>query len=252
MVEVLQSPAEATYWLISGRVLFTFLYLLGTSSFIYIVARRLQPLFHAERDFRFDRPLERLGKVLRFWLGQWKHPRYPGAGTMHILIFAGFIILVARAFSVLALGLSGQSVMPAPRGRAGHVYEIVAAYATTIVFLCMIIAAFRRLVLRPSRYEVPARYGKGHAADAIFLLGLIALLMLADSMFEATGAAALEQGRQAGALLPFLSFPWLLQLTLLTTPLPVLQHLYLGSFLVHNLTFFFLLCYRPFGIQFHV
>ena len=34
--------------------------------------------------------------------------------------------------------------------------------------------------------------------------------------------------------------------------LPALQHLYLGAFLTHDLTFFFLLCYRPFGIQFHV
>jgi Fe-S oxidoreductase len=34
--------------------------------------------------------------------------------------------------------------------------------------------------------------------------------------------------------------------------LPTLGRLYFGAYLVHELTFYFLLCYRPFGIQFHV
>ena len=34
----------------------------------------------------------------------------------------------------------------------------------------MIVAAVRRIVFKPARYAVPPRYGKGHPADAIFLL----------------------------------------------------------------------------------
>ena len=52
-----QSPAEATYWFISGRVLFSIITLLGVACFAYIVARRLTPMLRAERDIRFDRPL---------------------------------------------------------------------------------------------------------------------------------------------------------------------------------------------------
>ena len=44
MVEALQSPAQATYWLISGHVLFLTLNLLGLGCFSYIVVRRLTPL----------------------------------------------------------------------------------------------------------------------------------------------------------------------------------------------------------------
>ena len=58
----------------------------------------------------------------------------------------------------------------------GHIYGIVTDYCSTIVFLCMVVAATRRIVFRPARYEVPAKYGKGHKADAIFLLALIAIL----------------------------------------------------------------------------
>ena len=248
MVEGIQSPAQATYWLISGHTLFLVIHLLGLVCFAYIIARRLTPLFRGESDFRFDRPWLRLGRVFKFWLGQWRHPRYRAAGVMHILIFAGFILLATRAFS-LVLGFSDSLVMP---GTIGYLYDIVKDYAATIVFLCMVIAAVRRLVFKPARYAVPARYGKAHTADAIFLLALIALLMVADSLFAASKAAFQTQLGQRVDFLALFSLPWMLKHLLLSAPLPTLQHLHLGGFLAHDLTFFFLLCYRPFGIQFHV
>jgi Fe-S oxidoreductase len=248
MVEGIQSPIQATYWLMSGHTLFLVIHLLGLACFAYIIARRLTPLFRGESDFRFDRPWLRLGRVFKFWLGQWRHPRYRAAGVMHILIFAGFILLATRAFS-LVLGFSDSLVLP---GAIGYLYDIVKDYAATIVFLCMVIAAVRRLVFKPARYAVPARYGKAHTADAIFLLALIALLMAADSLFAASKAAFQTRLGQPADFLAVVSLPWMLKHVLLSASLPTLQHLHLGGFLAHDLTFFFLLCYRPFGIQFHV
>src|SRR5581483_9026292 len=100
------SIAQATFWSIPGYTLFLLLHLLGIVCFTYIAARRVQPLLRAQPDFRFDRPLARLGKVGRFWLGQWRHPRYKLAGVLHVLIFAGFLILVPRAFSLLLQGIT--------------------------------------------------------------------------------------------------------------------------------------------------
>ena|ERR1022692_4088416 len=129
------SIAQATYWSIPGHILFLILHLLGVLCFSYILAKRLTPLVRGQRDFRFDRPWARLGKVLQFWLGQWKQPRFKTAGTIHILIFAGFIILVARAFSLLIQGVSDGFVMPGFSGSAGHLYDIAKDYAATIVLL---------------------------------------------------------------------------------------------------------------------
>lgn len=234
-----------------GRVLFLFLHLLGFLCFTYIVVRRLIPLLRAEGDPRFDHPALRLKNVLKYWLGQWKHPRYKTAGILHILIFAGFILLALRAFSVLIVGVSYDFVMPGLSGKTGHLYETMTDYAATVVFLCMMVAITRRLVFKPARYEVPAKFGKPHKADAIFLLSLIALLMLADSLFEATKAAALIQSQHAesGA---YLSIPWLLQVILIRASSATLGRLCFTGYLVHELAFYFLLCYRPFGIQFHV
>ena len=252
MVEGIQSPAQVTYWLITGRTLFVILNLLGLMCFFYIVSKRMVPLFRGERDWRFDRPLVRLERVLQFWLGQWKHPRYRTAGIMHILFFAGFLILATQAFSLLILGVAGNFVLPGSSGEIGHIYDIVKDYAATVVFLCMIVAAVRRVVFKPARYAVPARYGKGHPVDAIFLLALIALLMASESLFEASKAAFQTQQGQPVEFLAALSLPWMLKNVLISTPLPTLQTLHLGAYFVDVLTFYFLLCYRPFGIQFHV
>ena len=214
-----QSVAQMTSWLAPGRTLFLIIHLLGVVGFSYIVAKRLVPLVRGERDFRFDHPVERLGRVLKFWLGQWKHPRYRFAGTVHIFIFAGFIVLAMRAFTVLIVGVSEGFVMPGLSGRAGPIYNIITDYAATIVFLCMVIAVIRRLVFKPARYAVPARYGKAHAADAIFLLALIAILMVADSLFAAARAAGQAQQGQVMEALAAFSLPWMLQKALASVSL---------------------------------
>jgi Fe-S oxidoreductase len=238
MVEAIQSPAQATFWFIQGRVLFWIVNLVGSACFAYIVAKRLAPLVRAQRDFRFDRLWTRLGRLAQFWFGQWRHPRYLTAGILHIFFFAGFLVLVVHTIGLMALGTSDHAVA------AGGWYGAVSDYAATVVFFCMVVAIVRRL-LKPARYAVPAGYGKAHTADAIFLLALIAALMAADSLFEASGAGGHER-------LAAMSLPWMLQGALAAAPARVLANLYLGAYLAHELTFFFLLCYRPFGIQFHV
>jgi len=232
----------------SARALLIAMHLAGLGCFAYIVWRRLVPLMRGERDCRFDRPWTRLSRVAQFWFGQWKHPRYPTAGMLHILIFTGFILLVVRSFSTLLVGLSSKVLTPGFSGTAGHFYDVATDYAATVVFLCMLVAMVRRLVFKPARYAVPPRYGKAHTADAIFLLALIALLMAADSLFVAAAA----QASGAHESLAFFSLPWAFQLVLDSTSRVTAANLCFGAYVLHALAFYFLLCYRPFGIQFHV
>ncbi|MGO9270881.1 MAG: (Fe-S)-binding protein [Terriglobia bacterium] len=255
MMEGVQSLAQITHGLTPGLIPFLAIHVLGLTCLSYIVAKRLTPLLRGERDFRFDRPWTRLGRVLQFWLGQWKHPRYRTAGVIHILIFTGFLVLAIHTFSLLIFGISDNSVLPGSSEAVGHFYDGITDYAATIVFLCMVIAAIRRIVFKPARYAVPAKYGQGHPADAIFLLGLIAILMVFDSLFAASNAAAhllTAQHGQSVESLATLSLPWMFQKFLTTTPLFTLVNLTLGACIAHEATFYFLMCYRPFGIQFHV
>ena len=150
-------------------------------------------------------------------------------------------MLASRAFGLLALGISDRFAS----ARAGGLYDAVRDYASTVVFLCMGIAIVRRLFFLPARYA-------HRSADAIFLLALIAVLMAADGVFEGS-KAAFHAGRDSAAeFFPPLSLPWIFQAAFASASLAPLAHLHLGAYLAHEITFFFLLCYRPFGIQFHV
>ena len=173
--------------------MFLAIHVLGVTCFAFIVARRLVPLLRAERDFRFDRPLARLRKVCKFWLGQWKHPRYKAAGTLHIFIFSGFILLATRAFTVLIVGVSENFVMP---GLSGKPATSTTSSRTTPPRLCScawLLPWFAGWCSSPRDMRCQRDYGKGHTADAVFLLVLIALLMVADSLFAAAKAAGQSQ-----------------------------------------------------------
>src|SRR5207244_3339538 len=145
-----------------------------------------------------------------------------GAGALHILIFAGFLILVAHTVSLLVLGFSSTFRMPGSSEGAGHLYAVARDYAVTTVFLLVVVAAVRRAIFKPARYRVPAKYGQSHMADAIFLLGLIALLMAADSFFEASKAAGLSRLGQPTESLAILSLPWMLTYALSSVPVMAL------------------------------
>jgi len=248
----MESAAQLSLWLGPWLALFLVIHVLGVVCFAYIVARRLTPLLRGQRDLRFDQPLMRLRQVAKYWFGQWKHPRYKTAGFLHILIFSGFILLAMRAFTVLIVGVKPDFVVPGLSGEAGHIYEVLTDYAATVVFLCMVVAIVRRFVFKPARYEVPAGFGKAHKADAIFLLSLIALLMAADSLFEAARAAGQAQVLHTTEFSAAFSLPWLLKVLLVSASEKSLAALCFTGYFVHEVAFYFLLCYRPFGIQFHV
>ena len=83
--------------------------------------------------------------------------------------------------------------MPGLSGAAGHIYDIVTDYAATIVFLCMVIrrdspAGLQACALRGAGKVWQRPPGRRH-----LLLALIAILMVADSLFAAT------QGGGSGA-----------------------------------------------------
>lgn len=246
------SPGQATYWFLQGQVLFSIITLLGIACFSYILAKRLVPLLHGAPDPRFDRPSTRIAKSLKFWLAQWKQPRFMFAGILHIVIFLGFLALSFRSLSLVLMGISDRLVVQGFAGNVGEFYSMVKDYAATLVFVAAAIAAIRRGIFKPARYAVPEKYGKDHTAEAIFVLGLIALLLLSESVFDASGVVLhARQGQGAEALAP-LTLAWMFSKALVSCPHSLLVNLHLGTFLIHELTFFAFLCFLPLGKHFHV
>jgi Fe-S oxidoreductase len=251
MVEGIQLPASITYWGIPGQILFALICFIGIACFVFILSRRLAPLLRAAPDLRFDRPLVRLTAVAKFWLAQWKQPRYFLAGVLHVLIFAGFLLLSIRSISLVIIGFVPHFVMPGFSGTVGAFYNIAKDYAATIVFIAVAIAAVRRGIFKPKRYRVPVQYGKDHTGEAIFVLALIATLMVSESLFEA-GQSAFQTLQGASTALPPLTLAWIFKPLLVSIAPSWLHGLCAGAYLVHDVTFFVFLCFLPLGKHFHV
>ncbi len=252
METALVGPAQA-FFLFIPTVLFSLaIPIIGVAVFAYIIAYRLAPLVKAAPDNRFNRWPERIKNVMKIWLAQWRHPRYMTAGILHIMLFAGFLILGLRSFQLVVIGIVPGFVPPGFDGIIGSIYSILKDYAATMVFVSVVVAAVRRGIVRPARYAVPAKYGHDHTGEALFVLGLIATLMVTESLFEASETAAAMQLGMTPHMLAPLSLPWLFQYLMTDTPVARLQTVHLVSYYIHDLTFFFFLCFLPLGKHFHV
>ena len=248
------SPAMATLAGLPARVLFVLIPLVGLAWFAWIMWCRIVPLLRAAPDPRFGDIPGRILTTLKVWLGQWRHPRYMLAGVLHIVLFFGFLILAARSAQLVILGFAPGFTWPFFRGGLGTAYNLLKDYAATTVFVVVAILAARRAFFKIPRYAVPAKYGKDHKPEDLFVLVLIATLMLSESLFEGSIlAAGAEAGLAAGAeSAPLGTLTWAFGLLLASAPVAVLAGLNLGAYVVHDLTFFYFLCFLPLGKHFHV
>jgi Fe-S oxidoreductase len=252
MQPALISPATALLLGVPAKIFYILIPLIGIGVFAYIMKRRIEPLLKAAPDQRFNRYAERVRAVLKIWLAQWRHPRYLLAGVLHIIVFFGFLTLAARSTQLVILGFVDGFTLPGFGGPFGHFYNAVKDYAGTAVFICAVILAVRRLAFKPARYDVPARYGKDHTPEAILVLGLICTLLVSESLFDASLVAAQAAAGQPTHWLPPLTLGWFFRHLLGGVSTGALQGIHLASYTIHDLAFFFFLCFLPMGKHFHV
>jgi Fe-S oxidoreductase len=246
-------PASFKIFGIFPTVIVSFILpVIGIGLFAYIMARRFAPLVRANPDGRFDQIGKRVKNLILVWLGQIRQPRYLLAGVLHIFIFSGFLILSIRSTSLVVVGFSDGFVLPGFGGPLGDIYNFIKDYAATFVLIACIIAAVRRGIFKPKRYAVPESYGKDHTAEAVFVLGIIATLMISESLFEASQVAYEFQHTGHEHFLAPLSLVWIFKCILTSAPQNFLQGLHIFTYFIHDLTFFFFLCFLPMGKHFHV
>ena len=252
MDSALISPAKALYFGLPGTWLFITIPLVGIAVFAYIMVRRFLPLRKAAADPRFGRKSERVAATVKFWLGQYKHPRYLLAGVLHILLFSGFLILSIRSLTLVFIGIFDGFVLPGFGGGLGHAYSALKDVAGSYVLVAAVILMVRRGVFKPDRYSVPQRYGKEHTVEALLVLCLITGLITCDMVFEGSAAAAASRsGLPAESFVPGTG-AWVAARLLQPLSTPTLQGLHSGSYLLHEVIFFFFLCFLPLGKHFHV
>jgi Fe-S oxidoreductase len=243
------SPAGASVFGIPVVIFAVLIPVLGMAAFTFIIAKRMAPLIRSAPDPRLDHIPERLFSMVKYAIGQWRQPRYRLAGILHIIIFAGFMILSLRSITLVLQGISSDFVFPGLGGIGGDIYAVLKDIAATLVLIAVIVAMIRRGIFKPQRYAVPKKYGHDHTWEAIFVLVLISTLMICDMLFEGSLDAS---GTHPEVFVFPLTGHWVAARALSGASMTVLQTIHLASYLVHDLVFFSFLCFLPLGKHFHV
>ena len=142
-------PAKTSFLFIPAQVVYVLIPIIGVAIFLYMLYKRAQPMLKAAPDNRLDALGERVGKLIKIWLLQYRHPRYMLAGVLHILLFAGFIILGLRSTELVFVGIFPGFKMPGLDNILGDLYGILRAYAATWVLVVALIAMVRRGIVKP-------------------------------------------------------------------------------------------------------
>jgi Fe-S oxidoreductase len=141
--------------------------------FAFNVRRLVVYLRLGKPERRTDRPWKRVKNVLVVAFGQSKLLREPVAGLMHLLIFWGFLVLLAAILESI-----GEGIVP------GFSFAFLGSLYGPLLFLedlfgllvvvSVLFALFRRYILRPKRLEGDHVSG----VDATIILLLILFIML--------------------------------------------------------------------------
>lgn len=200
-------PLVATQWgdfPVPGWAVLLAMVLIALLLFSYLMGVRLLLLFRAKPAE--ENPLvpvgERLKRLLAIGFGQGKIFRDPVAGPMHALIFWGFMVLALRTLSLFAEGFSPGSSHWLLPGSLKPAYLLSKDIFELLVLGAVLVALYRRLVLKVARFET--------TFEAILILLFIATLMVSDFLLDAalfamkngTGLETVEaQFSPVGALL---------------------------------------------------
>jgi len=226
-----------------ARTLFTLILFGFLGTFYMLMDRRIKVLRAAGGAPRFDHPWKRFLGVLTYWLGQRRilDRRHLGAGIMHSLIFWGFL-----AVSLNSIHLIGRVYVPGfhlplfgPGGPFGLPYIILRDAFEVVVLAMVLVAGFRRLVLRPERITL--------SGDAAFVLTMIGTLMVTDFIANGTLVAAGEPTGEAysfmAAFVGGMLAGW--------DPATV-SAVHQSAWWLHLITLLFFLTYLPVSKHFHV
>lgn len=239
-------PADFPIAGIPAPVLALVILVSAISFFSYIMFRRIDLLRKLMPDHRFSDIWERIKLAVIYGFVQYRQPRYLGAGILHILLFAGFMILSLRSLTLIGQGFSSQFHLPFLTGSPGLFYDILKDYTGLIVLGVCIIAIIRRAVFHPARYAHPG--AEGHQNEAYIILGLVAALMVTDMIFDGSSLkGAAVSGKSC--MFPAASLAAFFMPALGSS---TLNFIHIASYWAHILVFFSLLNYLPISKHFHV
>lgn len=117
---IIREPADVALAGIPAPLIAFILIVAALALFGFIMSRRIRVLRQGMPDSRFSELGKRIRLALVYGFGQFRQPRYPVGGIIHILLFAGFMILSLRSLTLLGRGFSPEFHLPFLTGSVGY------------------------------------------------------------------------------------------------------------------------------------
>ncbi len=227
------------------NIIFIIVFFAAFGFFAYSVNNLIKYLKVAKKtDDRFDNISKRLKRVWKIAFAQTKLLRDPIAGTLHLLIFWGFVLFIFAVLETMLQGFySGFSL-----SFLGPVYSAITLVQDLfglLVILSIIFSLYRRFIQKVPRLIVD-KHGK---LDATFILLLIMFIVVAMYGQNATGYANNGMAYHESELRPVSAF---ISGVLFSGQTSTTVFLYEFFWWMHILLIFGFLNYLPYSKHLHV
>ena len=184
---------------------FLLLLILGIGFFIRNMMRLRQSILLGKPSGRIDHKKVRWQRMIRLALGQSKMGIKPVAGSLHLIVYLGFILINIELLEIVLDGLLGTHRLFAPY--FGSFYNFLIGSFELLAFLVLIAVFFfwtRRNLIKIKRFLKPEMKG-WPKNDADYILYFEVVLMLLFLFMNATDA--LLQEREVVPYIQAGSFP---------------------------------------------
>lgn len=158
------------------NIIFIIVFIAAFGILSYNVKRLISYLTIGKKENRFDNIPQRIKNVLTIAFGQSKLLRDPIAGTIHFLIFWGFMLFLFAVVEAIIQGFYSPFTLEF----LGPVFSLITFIQDVFGILILgsvLFALYRRLIQKVKRLDV----GPGGQLDAVFILSMI--FMVVVSMF---------------------------------------------------------------------
>ena len=227
------------------NIIFIIVFIAVFGFFAYSVNNLIKYLKVAKKkDDRFDNIPTRLKRVWTIAFAQSKLLRDPVAGTLHFLIFWGFILFIFAVLETIFQGFYSDFSL----SFLGPIYTVITVVQDLfglLVIVSIFVSLYRRFVLKVPRLDVD-KHGK---IDAAFILLLIMFIVLAMYGQNAAGFANNEMSYHDYELRPVSAF---ISGLFFTGPTSFNVFLYEFFWWMHILLIFGFLNYLPYSKHLHV
>ncbi|MCD6354254.1 MAG: (Fe-S)-binding protein [Prolixibacteraceae bacterium] len=159
------------------QIVFAFALLITFGVFTYTVLRLIALFKLTQPAYPIKDIGKRISLTLKVAFGQVKILRRPVIGTMHALVWWGFLVITIGSIEMVIDGLAGTE---RALGFLGVVYNVIIASGDIFALLIAILVLaflFRRIAMNIKRFSGPEMKHKSHI-DANFALSLILFLMI--------------------------------------------------------------------------